>query len=160
MLTINYDQLVDILPNIIKRTPIRLDWLKLNLERLKNDYVALYSDIDYYYFLAKHNAQVISMEHLLNNVLAPIVPITIIDGSWINFLYLFVRGEYLYENVFFFTRAEGLQDNYMYTKDEYDIATFDFYILLNETDAGLENNVRFWVLKYAPAGKNWDILII
>lgn len=151
--------LVGILPDTLRRTPIRLDWLTLTISDIQKQYTTyrLGSFYDANYDTL-HNSQTLSLEAVLNDKVRPAVPITITDGNWIRQIYLSLIDEHYIDNLYVFTEAEGVDSAYLFTTDEI-LNQIDFFVNVDSHDANEYNiNIIDNVIKqYKYADKNYYI---
>jgi len=159
MLQIDYQHLTNITPNVNKRTVIRLKWLNLLNSQIKDIYTRFLNEYKEYKFLAQHNYQILSIEHLLNEELNPTINIFITDGDWLNEVFLFYRDELYADDVFIFNESESSNAVFLYSEDEYNNDSIDFYVNISSTDAGLTDQVKSYLDRYVQAGKKYEIII-
>jgi hypothetical protein len=161
MLEVNYNYTVLInIPQDL-RTSETYDWLRLQTTPLST----LNSNLDIEYAVAineaVHTMQVISLEDFLNGVLNTVVPIKITDGIFLNETFLYNRNESNRIKKHFFNRDEVARidkEIYIYNREEYDIQAVDYYVELDYADEGLEQQLKYYLDRFKPAGKKYEII--
>ena len=162
MLQLNYDYINNILPQVDKRTPIRLDWMYLSITPLIGLYTRLVDLNAEYKFDALHNSQILSLEDYINSVLSPLLPITIEEGVFVDPTYIFRRNETFGKPKYMFIRSETInesQKTYIYQRNELLENNYDYNVIVQIIDAGLETQIEAILRKYNPAGKIYKITI-
>lgn len=160
MLKLNLENTVNTVVDNIRREPKRLDWLKLNSSELLNLHKQSYVEYLDTQFIAAHKLATMSFEHLVNSVLLPTVPIYVIEGEWLNEVYLFKRGERFGDTLHLYKRSEGLNQVHLYKRSEYLDDVIDYYIILNTIDSALEGQLDSWAKRWQPIGRTYSITII
>lgn len=159
-LNLDYNHQTNIMIPTFKRDSLeRYDWMRLHSFPLVTHNTNFDNDFDVQLFAAKHNSQVLSFEHYLNNVLNPINPIYITDGISNEETYIYIRGEIFSTPTYIYTRAEAATPTYIYTRAELDEQGIDFVVNLSGTDSALETKLENYVEEFKPAGKIFTINI-
>lgn len=159
MLVIDYNHLTNIIIPVKKRTIERYDWMRLHSFPLVTLNENLDADTNEDVFSALHNNQILSLEHYLNSVLSPITPIFITDGTWLDETYLYQRDELFSTEIFLYTRAEGIINQYIYPRISFDDQQVDYIVHLSGSDAGLETKLINFVNEFNPGGKIFNVFI-
>lgn len=163
MLELDYRYITEQIPDKLRRTPIRLDFLHLQTIPLKNDWLSFknneYKDSN---FIVKHNSQVKVMEHLLNSYLVnPQYEITISDGVWYPYVNLYFYEDNVFEKTIIYDETDDTKDQTeLYTYKTYRDEQVDFFVNVNNADSSKENLIRYYVELFQPGGKIYEINII
>jgi hypothetical protein len=173
MITLDYIYTTNIIPQVDKRTTIRLDWMKLYSNQLVETYLALRNENSNYIFEASVNSQVLSLEYYINSTLNPITPIELGEGKLINPVYISRRTEQFIKTRYVYTRAEAtraespsnpaespINPAYIYGRTETLEDRYDFQVIISASDIGLEDKVKTIVDEFKPAGKTYKITIL
>lgn len=157
MLKVEYDYIVASLPDPARRKPTREEWLNLCLDGIKNGKILFDQDFEVSKFFAAHTAQVISLEHLLNNKLNPSSLIYITEGEWLDELYIYIMNELFSTETFIYNTSELQNDVYIYNISEYESEQTDYFINCPADLASKEDELRYYVGLYNLAGKTYKI---
>jgi len=161
MIIPNYIQIAEIVPDTLRRTTTRTDWLYLIISSLSKGFDNFKLDFDYYKFLASHNSQILSLEHLLNTILSPITAIFISDGYWLDEVYIYYKEDVFGEITYLYSTTENEDDTYLYTTSEYDNDQYDFIVnvpIIYSTNTDFINKLIALIKLYIHAGKNYKII--
>jgi len=141
-----------------KRVQNRIDWLELHSRPLVTNNANFDVENDYYTFLALHTSQVLSLTHLLNTLLNPSSPITIVNGLSVIDVYMFLDNEALSTIEYIYNDAEvSVPKIYIYNDAEVDIAVYDFFVEISSLDSGLIPQIEALIGLYKAAGKTYNI---
>ena len=152
------DNIVNIIPDILRRKPKRLDWLKLTVAGLKDLLSRRLIETDRLYFIAKHNYQAIVLEYFLNNYLNPQYPIEIIDeDDYLDVTYLYRREDPFPGEVRLITDSYLTTQITLHRREDI-LQQVDFYVKLNAADVALTPQVRYWTNYYKPNGFKFEII--
>jgi len=161
MIDIDYRQIADTIPDTLRRTPIRKDWLYLDISAVDSKFNEFQTEFDYYKFLASHNYQVMSIEHLLNNILQPSGSIYLTDGLWYDETYLYFNGDATATETYLFNTGEsGSLDTYLRFNSEYELDQFDFTVNVPAYHSGsvdFNNKMNGLIKLYLLAGRTYII---
>jgi len=158
-LNLDYNHQTNITIPVVKRTLERYDWMRLHSFPLATHNANFDADFNIDLFSAKHNAQVLSLEHYLNGVLNPINPITIDNGIFNDETYIFIRGELFSEDTYLYTRAEAEPSHFIFTRTGLSDQGIDYIVNLSGTDSALETKLINYINEFNPAGKIYSINI-
>ena len=159
MVNIDYNYLISILVDRVRSTDKRLDYLRVIGNVIKTSYDSFKDEYNRAFFIASHNYQVLSIEHLINSEFILTSPAYIIDGSFINQLYIGLRNELYISNKYIYNRSELTQENYLYNKNELDL-TSDFYVVIDPNDTGYSDSIYSLVLSVAKGGKKFEVITV
>jgi len=141
-----------------KRILNRIDWMELHSRPLVTNNTNFDLENDYYTFLALHTGQVLSLTHLLNTLLNPSSPITIVDGLSVIDLFLFIDNEPLSTVTYIYNDSEtSAKKTYVFNDAETGEATYDFLVEISSLDSGLIPQIKALIVLYKAAGKTYKI---
>ena len=162
MLNIDYKYLAQTYPLVVERQPKRIYWLYLLVFGLEDLLKRFKESFDDFKFIASHTSQTLSLEHLLNTLLTPTVPITITDGYWLDDVYVYNLNEIftIEENYIYHSTEAGTTNMNLYHSTEYDVDQVDFIINVATADSALIDKIHYYVSIYQPAGTTYEINII
>lgn len=160
MLKLDFDYITEQLPERIRRTPIRIDWLKLNSSSIEKDHTT-FKDNDYAdsYFIAQHNSQIIVLEDLLNSYLVnPMYEITITDGVWYPYVNLYYYEENVFEQTYLYDETDDTKDHpFLYIYETYNSEQIDFKVIVNSNDSDKEDLIKYYIELFQPGGTIYQI---
>jgi len=158
MIIVDYRLIAEKIPDTLRRQERRIDWLYLTVKALESRQDEFINDFDYSKFLASHNYQVLSLEHLLNTLLIPNDDIYLTDGLWYDEIYLYFNGDVTATETYLFLTPEA--DTYIRFNSEYELDQYDFIInvpISHQSDSDFNNKLNSLVKLYLLAGKNYIV---
>lgn len=158
MINIDYEYITSLIPDKLRRTDVRLEWLDLETRALASGHTDFKLDFDDFKFLSLHTAQVMSLEHLLNTLLTPLTDFYITDGNWYDYNFIFYEGELFSFNTYLYLTSESQPDTYFYNNTEYNDVQVDFNINIKIADAGLIKDIVYYTNLFVQGGKTYEII--
>lgn len=158
MITIDYKYITSLIPDKMRRVLARQDYLYAETKGLESGAANFELDQIESMFIASHTGQVLSLLHLLNTLLTPLNPITIIDGSWYRINPVYFTGELFKTQLYLYNKAEAQPDTYFYNKSEYNDDQIDFVINIAIADAALEKDVIYYTNLFVQGGKTYQVV--
>ena len=179
MITINYDQwLLDFLPPT-RRTQRTIDWLKVFYNEIQNEYDWIMDYFDETNYEIKHNSQIMSLEHYINDKLQPsggtvyvsrdadfqsdIYNYIIQDhlpSIYETYIYKVIENIFKSEQVFLYNTSESGSDVYLFSDEEFEIDLVDFDIALKTSDynnATFKQNLETKIEQFRLAGLTYEL---
>jgi hypothetical protein len=163
---LNYKYLTGLVPDTLRRKPVRIDWLYLSVLDIEKYYLAFKAEYDRLYSRAKHNNQVMSTEHFLNTTIPNVSGFTIYDGEVVYETYLFredidTNPDPTY--IFIDDTLDTITDEiYFYNETALDILSTDYIVELYSIDASVDNLnlLEYYLQIYNPVDKKYKINIL
>lgn len=160
MINIDFEKIVDQLPDIERRTQKRLDWMKIYARYLKNTYQRILTEYNAAMFTVSHTSQVLSIQDALNRSISLNHPITITDGLHFLTYYMNLINEKYSEDSYMFEDV-GTDETYMFTDSENEYENyFDLYINVHNTDMIKLTEIKRIIDTYIAAGITYKIITI
>ena len=161
-----YKLLNDILPKSMKDSDTQLQWLKSLINPLNQKQDELNTQQDLIVRDMKHNGQEGVIDHMINHLQYPDIAglVYFQDVDFDEETILITDSEETADIIYLYTDSEtgdtGYTETYFITDGEggYEYNSFNLIIPEMYEDTDIENGVEYYVNKYKPAGKTYDIL--
>lgn len=162
MINIDFNKIVEQLPDLERRTQKRLDWMKIYALYLTSVYQRLLADYNNAKFIVSHTTQVLSIQDALNKSIALNVPIVLEDGLHFLNYYMNLLSETYSEDIYMYADSETEPDeSFMFTdlQEEYN-DYFDIFVYVNNTDVNKMAEIIKIIDTYIAMGITYKIIII